>query len=55
MHNPLADPHIIGVSAGAGLGAVAVMTLAPFAPSHYVSLAAFAGALLSAAVVYGMA
>jgi iron complex transport system permease protein len=54
MRNPLADPHIIGVSAGAGLGAVAVMTFYPMA-SGWVSVAAFAGALLGAALVYALA
>lgn len=55
MRNPLADPHIIGVSAGAGLGAVAVMTLRPLAPAHWIPAAAFAGALLGAGIVYLLA
>lgn len=55
MRNALADPHIIGVSAGAGLGAVAVMTLFPLSPPHWIPGAAFAGALLGAAIVYGLA
>ncbi|MDI6871776.1 MAG: iron ABC transporter permease [Bacillota bacterium] len=55
MRNPLADPHIIGVSAGAGLGAVTVMTLFPLAPPHWIPAAAFAGALLGAAIVYTLA
>lgn len=55
MRNPLADPHIIGVSAGAGLGAVTVLTLFPLAASHWVPLAAFTGALLGAAIVYALA
>lgn len=55
LRNPLADPHIIGVSAGAGLGAVAVLTLYPLAPPHWIPGAAFAGALLGAGIVYSLA
>ncbi len=55
MRNPLADPHIIGVSAGAGFAAVAALTIIPNFPSSYVPLAAFIGALTSAAIVYGLA
>lgn len=55
MRNPLADPHIIGVSAGAGLGAVTVLTLFPLAASHWVPVAAFSGALLGATIVYALA
>ena len=58
FRNPLADPYLIGVASGAGLGAIAAMavrwpftTLGMFA----VPLAAFAGALLSVLIVYQLA
>ncbi len=50
LKNPLADPGIIGVSAGAGLTAMAVMILAPEHTS-FVPLAAFVGALIASALV----
>lgn len=51
LRNPLADPGIIGVSAGAGLAAMLVMILWPVY-SALVPLAAFAGAILALAVVF---
>lgn len=58
FRNPLADPYIIGVAAGAGLGAVAAMAL--HWPTNLlglaaVPLAAFVGALLTVAIVYRIA
>lgn len=54
FRNPLADPHIMGVSGGAGLGA-ALATLAAGAVGIFsgatVAAAAFFGALASAALV----
>lgn len=55
MRNSLADPHIIGVSAGAGFAAVAVMTLLPGSPASFIPAFAFVGAMLGAAVVYLLA
>lgn len=58
FRNPLADPYLIGVASGAGLGAVIAMTLqwpATFLGALVVPLAAFAGALITVAVVYGLA
>jgi cobalamin transport system permease protein len=56
FRNPLADPYLIGVAAGAGLGAIgaiALRTAYPFADSSWwVPLAAFVGALLTVALVY---
>ncbi|MDU4960324.1 MAG: iron ABC transporter permease [Sporomusaceae bacterium] len=54
LRNPLADPGIIGVSAGAGLAAMLVMILWPVY-SSLVPLAAFAGAILALAVVFLLA
>jgi iron complex transport system permease protein len=58
FRNPLADPYLIGVASGAGLGAIIAMTfqaqntlLGLFA----VPVAAFAGALLTVFVVYELA
>ncbi len=53
--NPLADPHILGFSSGAGLVAVALVVWAPGAPGTLAPAGAFAGSLLSAAVVYALA
>jgi iron complex transport system permease protein len=48
FQNPLADPYLLGVAAGAGLGATAAIVLLP-AQWHNVALppAAFAGAVVS--------
>jgi iron complex transport system permease protein len=53
--NPLADPHILGFSAGAGLAAISVLIIAPGTPVQFVPPAAFLGSLASAAVVYALA
>lgn len=60
FRNPLADPHIMGVSAGAGTGAAAatllIGTSLPAALSGLtVAAAAFAGALLTALLVVAVA
>jgi iron complex transport system permease protein len=58
FRNPLADPYLIGVASGAGLGAVLAMS---FSWSYnvlgllIVPIAAFIGAILTVAVVYSMA
>ena len=51
--NPLADPGLIGVTAGAGLAATVVLALYPTAAT-LLPFAAFAGALVSSIVVYGV-
>ena len=58
FRNPLADPYLIGVASGAGLGAVLVMARAwPTSPEGFyaVPAAAFLGALLAVATVYSLA
>ncbi|WP_253194592.1 iron ABC transporter permease [Streptomyces sp. MP131-18] len=56
VRNPLAEPYILGVSAGAGLGAVSVITLGSAALAGVtLSTAAFAGALAATAAVYLLA
>lgn len=54
LHNPLADPGIIGVSAGAGLFAMFLMILLPEYTS-LLPLAAFLGALLATGLVFLLA
>ncbi|WP_022902876.1 iron ABC transporter permease [Curtobacterium sp. B8] len=53
--NPLADPGVLGVSSGAGLGAVLVVTAVPAATTWGVAGAAFVGAAVAAVVVFGLA
>jgi iron complex transport system permease protein len=56
VRNPLADPYIFGVSSGASVGAVAVLT---FGPAIIIGLsfqmAAFVGALVTMLLVYLLA
>ncbi|SEK00914.1 FecCD family ABC transporter permease [Paenibacillus polymyxa] len=54
MKNPLADPGIIGVSAGGGLAAVITMVMLPQL-SYLLPVTAFLGAFLSAIVIYLLA
>jgi iron complex transport system permease protein len=58
FRNPLADPYLLGVAAGAGLGAVVAFIL-PFPPALYgvgvVQLLAFAGAFGAVGAVFGLA
>ncbi|MCX4672700.1 iron ABC transporter permease [Streptomyces sp. NBC_01381] len=53
--NPLAEPGILGVSGGAALGAVLLVTTVPLAGSWGIAGAAFTGALLASAFVFGLA
>jgi len=58
FRNPLADPYLIGVATGAALGATIVVVSGASVAYHGLSLlplAAFAGALTSVVVVYGIA
>ncbi|ALE04015.1 FecCD family ABC transporter permease [Bartonella ancashensis] len=60
FRNPLADPGIIGVSAGASLGAVLVIViginfpplLTPFLEPYKLIMGAFLGGLLSTTIIY---
>jgi iron complex transport system permease protein len=51
VRNPLADPFLLGISGGAGLGAVAAIALHLASP-WALPLAAFGGALVAMALVY---
>ncbi|MFJ8673519.1 iron ABC transporter permease [Streptomyces sp. NPDC093589] len=53
--NPLAEPGVLGVSGGAALGAVTLVTTVPLAGSWSIAGAAFAGAAVASAVVFGLA
>jgi iron complex transport system permease protein len=63
FRNPLADPYLIGVASGAGLGAVLAMTLREGGllrggegiGLYVVPLSAFLGALLTVGIVYILA
>ncbi|WP_417248157.1 FecCD family ABC transporter permease [Celeribacter sp.] len=63
FRNPLADPGLVGVSAGAGFGAVAAIVLGGFLPAaisaitgHYlVPFAAFLGGWTSTLILYRIA
>ncbi|WP_296771809.1 iron ABC transporter permease [Selenomonas sp.] len=54
MKNPLADPHIIGISSGAGLLGILVMLAFP-GYAHLVTPAAFVGAMGAALLIYILA
>jgi len=58
LRNPLADPYVIGTSAGAALGAT-ISLIFPLRLSLWgfgaISMAAFAGALLAVLLVYNLA
>ncbi|MFF5920085.1 iron ABC transporter permease [Streptomyces flavochromogenes] len=53
--NPLAEPSILGVSGGAALGAVLLVTTVPMVGSWSVAGGAFAGAAVSSVLVFGLA
>ncbi|MFE6629335.1 iron ABC transporter permease [Streptomyces rochei] len=52
--NPLAEPGVLGISGGASLGAVVLVTTVPAAGGWALSGAAFAGATAAAALVFGL-
>ncbi|MDX3088748.1 MULTISPECIES: iron ABC transporter permease [unclassified Streptomyces] len=53
--NPLAEPGVLGVTGGAALGAVALVTSVPAAGAWGVAGAAFTGATVTAVLVFGLA
>ncbi len=58
FRNPLADPYLIGVASGAGLGAVMALTIrwpSTILGLYTVPLTAFIGALLTMLIVYSLA
>ena len=55
VHNPLAEPYILGVSAGAGVGAVSFIVLGIGLSSMGIGASAFIGAVIATAAVYFLA
>jgi iron complex transport system permease protein len=56
LRNPLAEPYILGISGGAAAGVVAVLALGlASTASWFLPSAAFGGALLAIALVFGVA
>ena len=58
FRNPLADPYLIGVASGAGLGAVVAMSIRwpeDMAGLYVIPAAAFVGATLTVMLVYSVA
>jgi iron complex transport system permease protein len=53
LRNPLADPYILGISGGAAVGALSAILIG--ATGFWLSNAAFAGALFSIFLVFGIA
>ncbi len=56
FHNPLADPYLLGVAAGAGLGATLAISYLPraLAGQQLLPLAAFAGGAAAVAVTWAI-
>ncbi|WP_198029958.1 FecCD family ABC transporter permease [Oceanobacillus manasiensis] len=54
MRNPMADPHIIGVSSGAGLFGITILLVFP-AYSHLLVPVSFIGAMLTSLLIYLLA
>jgi iron complex transport system permease protein len=52
FRNPLADPYLLGVAAGGGLGATAIIVSG--GPSAWLPVAAFAGAVVAVAITYAL-
>ena len=53
--NPLSEPGLLGITAGAGLGAVTLLTLRPSAGVWAITLVAGVAAMATFALVYGLA
>jgi iron complex transport system permease protein len=52
IRNPLAAPDVVGVTKGAGLGAIVLILIYPQAAVSYLPLAAFVGGLAAMMIVY---
>lgn len=52
FRNPLADPYLLGVAAGAGMAATLVIAFAPDSTGWLLAPAAFAGSLVAVAVTW---
>ncbi len=54
FRNPLADPYLLGVSAGAGLGATLVIVSRDGRPNMLLPIAAFLGAMAAVLITYSL-
>ncbi len=54
FRNPLADPYLLGVAAGAGLGATLAIAYISDGSTPLLPIAAFAGAVVGVAAAYGL-
>ncbi|MBQ2134157.1 MAG: iron ABC transporter permease, partial [Phascolarctobacterium sp.] len=54
LRNPLADPHLIGISSGAGVAGVVIMILYP-ALEYLITPVSFIGAMVAAICIYILA
>ncbi|MEN1987577.1 iron ABC transporter permease [Paenibacillus hubeiensis] len=54
VRNPLADASVVGVTSGAGLGAMMVMILWTGVPIYMVPLAAIVGAVIAAGIIFSL-
>jgi iron complex transport system permease protein len=54
FRNPLADPYLLGVAAGAGLGATLAIAAGSTATGSFVPFAAFAGAVVGVMLTYAL-
>jgi iron complex transport system permease protein len=52
--NPLADPHILGLTAGGGLAAALAIRMSQDVPPSVLAPVAFGGSLAGAALLYGL-
>lgn len=52
FRNPLADPYLLGVSAGAGLGATLIIAYAGTTRNIFLPVAAFGGAITAVSITY---
>ncbi len=55
IRNPLADPSLIGINAGASFAAVTLIVLVPSLPLFALPLSAFGGALAVSVLIYWLA
>jgi iron complex transport system permease protein len=54
LQNPLADPYILGVSSGAGLGAVTFFLIGWSSSIYFLPLSSFLGALIATLIVFSI-
>ncbi len=55
IRNPLASPDLMGISAGAGLAATALLVYLPNAPLYMLPVSAMLGGLIAAAMIMALA